>query len=71
MGALIRLVCERLPELRVIRAQTSHGELLIRGALVELDGRRVPLTPVPLTLLRALMSANWFRWCRGSSCFAR
>lgn len=58
MGALIRLVCERLPELRVIRAQTSHGELLIRGALVELDGRRVPLTPVPLTLLRALMSAG-------------
>lgn len=58
MGALIRLVCERLPELRVVRARTFHGELLIRGALVELDGCRVPLTPVPLTLLRTLMSAG-------------
>ncbi|MFT3835086.1 MAG: uroporphyrinogen-III synthase [Micropruina sp.] len=58
MGALIRLLCERLPELRVARAVTTHGELVIRGAIVELDGRRIPLTPLPLTLLRALLAAD-------------
>lgn len=58
MGALIRLLCELLPELRVTRASTPHGELVIRGAIVELDGRRVPLTPLPLTLLRALLAAD-------------
>jgi uroporphyrinogen-III synthase len=58
MGALIRLLCEQLPELRVCRARTPHGELVIRGAIVELDGRRVPLTPLPLALLRALLMAN-------------
>ena len=58
MGALIRLLCERLPQLRVTRTSTRHGELVIRGALVELDDRRVPLTPLPLALLRALVAAD-------------
>lgn len=58
MGALIRLVCEQLPALRAVRTPTSHGDLLIRGTLVELDERRIPLTPVPLALLRTLASAD-------------
>ncbi len=58
MGALIRLVCEQLPTLRAVRTPTSHGELLIRGTLVELDERRIPLTPAPLALLRTLASAG-------------
>ncbi len=58
MGALIRLVCEQLPELRALRTDTTHGELVIRGTLVELDGRRIQLTPVPLALLRTLACAG-------------
>ncbi len=58
MGALIRLVCERLPDLRVARAGTPHGEVVVRGSLVEVDGRRVPLTPMPLALLGTLVRAG-------------
>lgn len=58
MGALIRLVCERLPDLRVARAGTPHGEIVVRGSLVEVDGRRVPLTPMPLALLGTLVRAG-------------
>jgi uroporphyrinogen-III synthase len=58
MGALIRLVCERLPELRVARARTAHGDVVVRGTIVELDGRRIPLTPTPLALLRTLLDAE-------------
>ena len=58
MGALIRLLCERLPELRTARAHTPRGELVVRGASVELAGRRIQLTPVPLALLRALLAAG-------------
>jgi len=58
MGALIRLVCERLPELRIARVRTTHGEVVVRGTIVELDGRRIPLTPTPLALLRALLDAD-------------
>ncbi len=58
MGALIRLVCERLPELRVARVRTAHGLVVVRGTIVELDGRRIPLTPTPLALLRALLDAD-------------
>ncbi|WP_262406213.1 uroporphyrinogen-III synthase [Protaetiibacter sp. SSC-01] len=58
MGALIRLVCERLPELRVARVRTAHGDVVVRGTIVELDGRRIPLTPTPLALLRTLLDAE-------------
>ena len=58
MGALIRLVCERLPELRIARARTAHGDVVVRGTIVELDGRRIPLTPTPLALLRTLLDAE-------------
>ncbi|AYF98591.1 uroporphyrinogen-III synthase [Protaetiibacter intestinalis] len=58
MGALIRLVCERLPELRIARARTAHGDVVMRGSIVELDGRRIPLTPTPLALLRTLLDAD-------------
>jgi uroporphyrinogen-III synthase len=58
MGALIRLVCERLPELRTARVRTRHGDVMMRGTVVELDGRRIPLTPTPLALLRTLLDAE-------------
>lgn len=58
MGALIRLVCERLPDLRVVRVGTPHGEVVLRGSLVEVAGRRVPLTPAPLALLDTLARAG-------------
>ncbi|HMR49514.1 MAG TPA: uroporphyrinogen-III synthase [Arachnia sp.] len=58
MGALIRLLCERLPELRVARVLTAHGELVIQGTIVELDGLRIPLTAQTLAVLRALLEAD-------------
>jgi uroporphyrinogen-III synthase len=58
MGALFRLVWARLPELRVARARTAHGDVVVRGTIVELDGRRIPLTPTPLALLRTLLDAE-------------
>jgi uroporphyrinogen-III synthase len=58
MGALIRVVCERLPATRVIRARTPCGRLTVRGSVVELEGRRIALSPLPLALLRALLAAE-------------
>ncbi|MFD3443535.1 uroporphyrinogen-III synthase [Microbacteriaceae bacterium 4G12] len=58
MGALIRLVCEYLEQNRVIRVQTRHGDLAIRGASVDIDGRRIPLSPAAEALMRALVAAN-------------
>jgi uroporphyrinogen-III synthase len=58
MGALIRLICERLPQLRVLRVRTRHGQLVVQGSVVEVDGRRVSLSPVPLSVLRALLDAE-------------
>ncbi|MFF2390460.1 uroporphyrinogen-III synthase [Agromyces sp. NPDC058104] len=58
MGALIRLVCEHLEQSRVLRLDTRHGELALRGAMLEIDDRRVPLAPVALALLRALVLAH-------------
>lgn len=57
MGALIRLVCEYLETSRVIRVETLHGLLVLRGQVVEIAGRRVQLAPTSLLLLRRLMSA--------------
>lgn len=58
MGALIRLVCEHLEQTRVIRLDTRHGPLSLRGSVVEIDHRRVALAPVALMILRALVRAR-------------
>lgn len=58
MGALIRLVCSHLEECGVARVDTRHGTVELRGRLVVIDGERVTLSPVPLALFRALVSAE-------------
>ncbi|WP_394552375.1 uroporphyrinogen-III synthase [Agromyces sp. MMS24-JH15] len=58
MGALIRLVCEYLEERAVIRLDTNHGRLELRGGVVEVDGTRVALPPAGLSILRTLVSAG-------------
>lgn len=57
MGALIRLVCEYLETTRVVRLDTLHGPLVLRGQVVEVAHRRVHLAPTSLLLLRALAAA--------------
>lgn len=58
MGALIRLVCEHLESTRVIRLDTRHGPLALRGSVVDVDDRRVALAPVALMILRSLVNAR-------------
>ena len=55
MGALIRLVCEHLESTRVIRLDTRHGPLALRGSVVDVDDRRVALAPVALMILLSLI----------------
>jgi len=43
MGALVRLVCERLEQDRTMRLDTVHGEVILRGSMLEVAGRRVKL----------------------------
>jgi uroporphyrinogen-III synthase len=58
MGALIRLVCEHLETNRVVRLETRHGPLALRGSIVDVADRRVSLAPVALMILRALVQAR-------------
>jgi uroporphyrinogen-III synthase len=58
MGALIRLVCEHLEQDRVARLETRHGALGLRGTVVELEGRRIPLAPTAHTIMRTLVRAG-------------
>jgi uroporphyrinogen-III synthase len=58
MGALIRLVCEYLEQNRVPRVETRHGEVALRGACVDVGGRRIALSPAAESLMRALVAAN-------------
>ena len=58
MGALIRLVCEHLESARVLRLDTRHGPLALRGSVVDVDDRRVALAPVALMILRTLVQAR-------------
>ena len=58
MGALIRLVCEHLESSRVLRLETRHGPIALRGSVVDVDDRRVALAPVALTILRTLVQAR-------------
>lgn len=57
MGALIRLVCEYLEEQCVVRLDTAHGLVELRGRLVTVGGVKATLAPTSLTLLRILLSA--------------
>jgi uroporphyrinogen-III synthase len=58
LGALVREVVARLPELRARSLPIGGARLELRGhaAVLELDGRRtlLPLAPAPLAVLRAL-----------------
>jgi uroporphyrinogen-III synthase len=58
MGAMIRQVCEHLESARVIRVDTQHGPLALRGSVVEVRDRRIPLAPVALSILRPLVVAR-------------
>ncbi|ANJ26737.1 uroporphyrinogen-III synthase [Agromyces aureus] len=58
MGALIRLVCEYLETNRVIRLETQHGPLALRGSVVDIADRRISLAPVALMILRMLVLAR-------------
>ncbi len=58
MGALIRLVCERLEQDSTRRLITAHGEVVLRGSVLEVGGERVSLPPTPLALFRTLMAAS-------------
>jgi uroporphyrinogen-III synthase len=58
MGALIRLVCEHLEQHCVIRVETRHGVISVRGGVVDLPGQRVQLSPSALAIFRALARAG-------------
>lgn len=58
MGALVRVVCERLEQDGVLRLDTVHGEVVLRGSMIEVAGERVTLPPLPLALFRTLMRAS-------------
>jgi uroporphyrinogen-III synthase len=58
MGALVRLVCERLEQDRIMRLDTVHGEVVLRGSVLQVGGERVSLPPTPLALFRTLMEAS-------------
>lgn len=58
MGAMIRQVCEHLESSRVVRVETQHGPLALRGSVVEVADRRIPLAPVALSILRPLVVAR-------------
>ncbi|MFE5671944.1 uroporphyrinogen-III synthase [Agromyces sp. NPDC056523] len=58
MGAMIRQVCEHLETERVVRLETQHGPLALRGSVVEIAGRSLELAPVGLAILRSLVRAR-------------
>lgn len=57
-GALIKLLCDHLETVRVLRADTDLGPLEVRGRCVSLAGRRASLTPGQLGLFRVLLAAQ-------------
>ena len=56
MGALIRLVCEDLETNRVLRVETQHGTLELRGQVAVVAGNQVSLSATSVALLRRLMA---------------
>ncbi|MWB98290.1 uroporphyrinogen-III synthase [Agromyces sp. MMS17-SY077] len=58
MGALIRLVCEELERSAAGGLETAHGRVQLRGTVVRIGGRRVPLTPTQLAVFRTIFLAR-------------
>lgn len=58
MGALVRLVCERLEQHGMTRLDTRHGLVLLRGAVLRVGAERAVLAPTSLALLRTLVAAG-------------
>jgi uroporphyrinogen-III synthase len=58
MGALIRLVCERLEDEGTLRLATVHGDVVLRGSVLQVGSERVVLPPTPLALFRTLLTAS-------------
>ncbi len=54
LGALIRLVCDRLARDQVLRLRGASGEMELRGRALAVDGREVLLGPTALLLFRRL-----------------
>ncbi len=54
LGALIRLVCDRLGTERVLRLRSAAGVMELRGRALTIDGREVLLGPTALAIFRRL-----------------
>lgn len=54
LGALVRIVADHLVAERVRDVPIVGGTLQLRGQAAVLDGRPVPLTPAPMSILRSL-----------------
>ena len=58
MGALIKLVCDYLAAERVVRLDTAHGPVELRGRRLMIAGQSALLPPSSLTIMRALLAAG-------------
>jgi len=58
MGALIRLLCDHLEESHITRLTTEFGSLELRGRIVVVNGEKVSLSPVALSLFRTIVAAE-------------
>jgi uroporphyrinogen-III synthase len=58
LGALIRLVCDRLDTDQVLRLRSAAGPLELRGRALTIGTREVPLGPTALALFRRLASTD-------------
>lgn len=58
LGALIRIVTDRLTDENARSIETAFGQLVIRGAAAVLDGVVLPLGPGPRAVLAALVAAG-------------
>lgn len=58
LGALIRIVTDRLTDENARSIETAFGQLVIRGGAAVLDGVVLPLGPGPRAVLAALVAAG-------------
>ncbi|NNC10965.1 uroporphyrinogen-III synthase [Planctomonas sp. JC2975] len=58
MGALIRLVCEHLERTASDGLRTPHGRVQLRGTVVRIGDRRVPLTPAQVAVFGPIFRAR-------------
>jgi uroporphyrinogen-III synthase len=58
LGALIRIVTDRLTDENARSIETEFGQLVIRGGAAVLDGVVLPLGPGPRAVLAALVAAG-------------